>query len=246
VRNKKIHWFENWFDSPYYHLLYQNRDNDEAQHFIRNLTAHLQLKPRAKLLDLACGKGRHSIFFSKNNFITTGIDLSAQSIRYAEQFENELLSFFIHDMRRPFRVNYFDVVMNLFTSFGYFENEKDNFRTLQAAAMSLKSGGLLIIDFMNAEKAVKEIQAYEEKKVCDIVFHIKKKIVNQFLVKEINFTDNEEEFYFTESVKTLNLKSFEKYFTACGLVLKDHFGSYDLSPFDQEKSERLILIAQKK
>lgn len=78
------------------------------------------------------------------------------------------------------------------------------------------------------------------------MFHIKKKIVNQFLVKEINFTDNEEEFYFTESVKTLNLKSFEKYFTACGLVLKDHFGSYDLSPFDHEKSERLILIAQKK
>jgi len=246
VRNKKIHWFENWFDSPYYHLLYQNRDTDEAHHFISNLTAHLQLKPNAKLLDLACGKGRHSIYFSKNNFITTGIDLSAQSIRYAEQFENEFLSFFIHDMRKPFRINYFDVVMNLFTSFGYFENEKDNFRTLQAAAMSLKPGGLLIIDFMNAEKAVKEIQAYEEKKVCDIVFHIQKKIVNQFLVKEINFTDNDEEFYFTESVKTLNLKNFENYFTACGLVLKEHFGSYDLCPFDQDKSERLILIAQKK
>lgn len=70
--------------------------------------------------------------------------------------------------------------------------------------------------------------------------------MNQFLVKEINFTDNDEEFYFTESVKTLNLKNFENYFTACGLVLKEHFGSYDLCPFDQDKSERLILIAQKK
>ena len=99
LKNKKKYWFESWFDSPYYHLLYQNRDSGEAKHFIDNLTNYLHLPKQSKLLDLACGKGRHSIYFSQKKFITTGIDLSEQSIHYALQFENDSLSFFIHDMR---------------------------------------------------------------------------------------------------------------------------------------------------
>ena len=99
LKNKKKYWFESWFDSPYYHLLYQNRDSGEAKHFIDNLTNYLHLPKQSKLLDLACGKGRHSIYFSQKKFITTGIDLSEQSIHYALQFENDSLSFFIYDMR---------------------------------------------------------------------------------------------------------------------------------------------------
>ncbi len=241
----KKYWFESWFDSPYYHLLYQNRDSKEAKHFIDNLINHLHLSEQAQLLDLACGKGRHSIYFSQKEFITTGIDLSVQSIHYAQQFENEKLSFFIHDMRKPFRVNYFDVVMNLFTSFGYFESEKDNLRTVQSAALAMKKNAYLVIDFMNSEKVVKEILPYEEKKVCDISFQLTKKVVNQFLVKEIAFTDNGEEYCFSESVKALKLNDFENYFSKSGLKLISTFGSYELTAYEPFQSDRLILLAQK-
>jgi hypothetical protein len=70
--------------------------------------------------------------------------------------------------------------------------------------------------------------------------------VNHFLIKDIQFTDNGEEFSFSEKVKTLNLNEFENYFSQSGLKLKSCFGSYDLSPYHSKQSERLILIAEKK
>lgn len=245
VTYKKQHWFESWFDSPYYHLLYQHRDKDEAKVFINNLLAYLKLPAHAFLLDLACGKGRHSIHFAQKGFVVTGLDLSQQSIHYAQQFENESLSFFTHDMRMPFRINYFDAVMNLFTSFGYFENEKDNLKTVRSAAASLKTGGVLIIDFMNSKKVISEMIAEENKEVCDICFHIRKKISHGFLIKEINFTNNGEEFSFNEKVKTLTLADFKNYFRQSGLQLTATFGNYMLQPFDENNSERLIIIATK-
>jgi SAM-dependent methyltransferase len=245
LETNKKYWFESWFDSPYYHLLYQNRDSNEAKHFINNLLDDLSLPKQAKLLDLACGKGRHSIYFSQKKLITTGIDLSTQSIHYAQQFENNKLSFFIHDMRLPFRVNYFDVVMNLFTSFGYFEKESDNLKTIQSAALALKKGGVLVIDFMNSEKIINEIIPFEEKTVSDVSFQITKKLVNRFLRKEISFTDNGETFSFCENVKALQLKEFENYFSKSGLELVKTFGNYDLAPYQALHSDRLILMAQK-
>lgn len=242
---KKQYWFDIWFDSPYYHLLYQHRDKDEAKEFITNLIQHLKLAPHSFLLDLACGKGRHSIYFAKNGFNVTGLDLSKQSIQYAQQFENDSLSFFTHDMRQPFRVNYFDAVMNLFTSFGYFENEKDNLKTVQSAAASLKPGGVMVIDFMNSTKVLHDLIPKEQKKVCDIAFKIQKKIENGFLIKQINFKDNGEDFSFTEKVKTLKLPDFISYFEKSGLRLTATFGNYDLQKFDEETSERLILLATK-
>ncbi len=242
---KKQYWFENWFDSPYYHLLYQHRDKQEARNFITKLIQLLQLPENSTLLDLACGKGRHSIHFAQNKLLVTGIDLSRQSIHYAQQFEKENLSFFMHDMRNPFRINYFDAVMNLFTSFGYFENENDNLKTLQSATASMKSGGVLVIDFMNAKKVIRQMKKSESKKIDDIHFHIKKHLECGFLIKQINFSHNKEEFCFNEKVKTLELPDFQNYFKQCGLVLSACYGDYQLNAFDEVNSDRLILIARK-
>ena len=177
--------------------------------------------------------------------MVTGLDLSKHSIHYAQQFENDALSFFNHDMRMPFRINYFDTVMNLFTSFGYFENEKDNLRTLQSAAASLKKSGILVIDFMNSEKVLKEMVPQENKDVCGIAFNIRKKVRDGFLVKEIDFSDNREQFSFIEKVKILRIEDFKNYFALSGLELKDVFGDYLLGPYSAENSERLILTATK-
>ena len=117
-------WFETWFDSPYYHILYQNRNEKEASIFIDGLIQYLQPKTNQRFLDLACGKGRHALQISEKGFATMGVDLSANSIEFAQQFESKLLHFAVHDMREVIPAAEFDYILNLFTSFGYFE---DNF-----------------------------------------------------------------------------------------------------------------------
>src|SRR5436190_18774056 len=101
-------WFKDWFNSPYYHQLYFNRDEHEASAFINKLIDHLQPPVGSKMLDVACGKGRHSLQLATKGFDVTGIDLSEDSIREALQYESETLHFYQHDMRREFWINYFD------------------------------------------------------------------------------------------------------------------------------------------
>ena len=113
-------WFKDWFNSPYYHNLYFKRDENEAAAFIDNLVNYLSPAPGSKMLDVACGRGRHSIQLAAKGFDVTGIDLSEDSINYALQFEKDNLHFYQHDMRLPFRINYYDFAFNFFTSFGYF------------------------------------------------------------------------------------------------------------------------------
>ena len=139
-------WYASWFNSPYYHVLYKDRDDHEAANFMRKLTLHLNLFSDAKILDLACGKGRHSRFLATLGYDITGVDLSVESIKYAQQYSKENLSFKVHDMCIPFKENTFDAVFNLFTSFGYFENEEDNLRTIKAIKQNLTSKGLAVID----------------------------------------------------------------------------------------------------
>jgi len=128
-------WFANWFDSPYYHLLYKNRDEKEAQVFIDNLMTHLQIPKGSKLLDIACGKGRHASYFNKKGMDVVGVDLSFNSINTAKKNENATLKFEVLDMRKAFKSNEFDIVTNLFTSFGYFEKDEDEQKTINAMAL---------------------------------------------------------------------------------------------------------------
>ena len=129
-------WFTSWFDSPYYHVLYKERNYREAQIFMDNLTHYLNLPEHAKVLDLACGKGRHAIYLNQLGFTVLGVDLSENSIAIAKKNENETLHFEVHDMRHSFADKY-DAIFNLFTSFGYFECDADHLKTLIAIKESL-------------------------------------------------------------------------------------------------------------
>ena len=119
-------WFIDWFNTTYYHTLYQHRDESEACRFIDNLCAHLKIESGAKILDLACGKGRHAIHLAKKGYQTTGVDLAKQSIDKAKENTIANVSFDVHDMRNTYIKNGFDYVFNLFTSFGYFETKNEN------------------------------------------------------------------------------------------------------------------------
>jgi ubiquinone/menaquinone biosynthesis C-methylase UbiE len=238
-------WFAHWFDSPYYHTLYKHRDEKEAQHFIDNLVAHLQIKKDSKLIDIACGKGRHATYFNSLGFDVIGVDLSPNSIASAKKNKNETLQFSVHDMREIYQKNYFDVVTNLFTSFGYFDNEKDEQRALNAMATNLKSEGVLIIDFMNAEKVITNLVLKEQKIIDGITFNITRKTESNHIIKDIEILDKVVKQHFQEKVKALTLDDFSNFISKAGLKIIDIFGNYMLEGFDDITSDRLILVCKK-
>jgi 2-polyprenyl-3-methyl-5-hydroxy-6-metoxy-1,4-benzoquinol methylase len=238
-------WFEEWFDSPYYHILYAKHDETEACRTVDNMLAVLGLSPGARVLDLACGKGRHSRYLAQQGYDVTGVDISANSISYARQFEEEHLAFYQHDMRHLFRANYFDAVINMFTSFGYFLKESDHLHIVQNISKGLKPGGMLLIDFFNAVWVRKNLTPTEAKTIGGVTFHMQKTIRGNHVYKNIEFEAEGKPFKFQERVRLFELADFMALFEQTGIRLVRTYGDYSMQSFHPETSKRLILVAQK-
>tara|TARA_B100000768_G_scaffold60543_1_gene58611 strand:+ start:1150 stop:1884 length:735 start_codon:yes stop_codon:yes gene_type:complete len=236
--------YNNWFDSKYYHILYKNRNHEEARKFINKIIEHLNLKPKSKILDAGCGKGRHSIEIEKLGHIVTGIDLSKNSIKFAKQFENSNLNFLVHDISKPLNIE-FNVVLNLFTSFGYYEKDKD-LEILLSLEKNLDKNGTGVIDFFNIKNVKDNLVKKEQTTIENIKFKIKRKINKFSVIKEISFEDNSIDYKFKESVNTLSLLDFKNYFNQTNLEIIEIFGDYDLNNFNEMKSPRLIILFKKK
>lgn len=234
-------WFASWFDTPYYHILYKDRDHEEAQSFMDVLTRYLNIPEHGSILDLACGKGRHSIYLNSLGYNVTGVDLSENSIAYAKQFENETLHFKVHDMCKPMDRT-FDAVFNLFTSFGYFDKIEDNLNTIKAIKANLNEFGFGVIDFMNVNYIINNLVEEDVKTMNGIDFYQKRKVENGYIVKDISFTIEDEKYNFQERVKAFTLEDFEKLFEKAGCYLLDVFGNYKLQKYYPQESERLIMI----
>lgn len=241
MNKNKTQWYASWFDTPYYHILYKDRDHDEAQLFMDNLTNYLNLPEDGKILDLACGKGRHSVYLNSLGYHVTGVDLSENSIAYAKQYENDKLHFEVHDMCQPFNKK-FDAVFNLFTSFGYFDDEQDNLRTINAIQADLNDYGFGVIDFMNSDFIINNLVPEDTKTVEGITFYLKRYVKDGYLFKDISFEDKGESYAFQERVKAFTIKDFEMLFEKANVHLLDVFGDYKLRKFDKHTSERLIMI----
>ena len=206
-----------------------------------NLMHYLNLREEAKILDLACGKGRHAIYLNSLDYDVTGADLSENSIAEASKFANDKLHFKVHDMREPFEEKY-DAIFNLFTSFGYFDDDADNYKTIKAIHNSLTETGFAVIDFMNVDYVLENLVANEIKTVDGIDFHIKRYLKDGHIYKEIDFEDKGERYHFTEKVQALRLADFEQMMEEAGIFLLDIFGDYKLRKFYKTQSERLIMI----
>ena len=241
-------WFKDWFNSNYYHQLYFNRDDKEAATFIDKLISYLKPPAGCNMLDIACGKGRHSIQLANKGFSVTGIDLSDDSINEALQFETESLHFYRHDMRLPFWINYFDYAFNFFTSFGYFATRREHDNSIRTIAQSLKPKGYFVMDYLNVHYAEDHLVHQSEKQIDDVNFIITKWYDETHFFKKIIIEDPalEEPLVYTEKVAKFSLGDFTEMFAYQGLQIQEVFGDYDFSNYDLRRSPRLIMLALKK
>ncbi len=242
IRNN---WFKSWFDTKYYHILYKHRNNEEASYFIRNLVAFLKIPSNSNVADIACGKGRHSLELSKYDLNVWGMDLSSNSILFANEHANKRTEFSVHDMREPFPKGNFDYVFNLFTSFGYFEDSNDDLKCIENISLALKSGGYFIQDYINSKIVISNFPQNETKIIDDVEFGISKMVNGEFIEKHIHVKHGKFEDEFMERVKMISRNELDAMYSKVGLKLISVFGNYSLEDFDEDTSPRIILIAKK-
>lgn len=247
-KNAMAAWFESWFDSPYYHQLYFKRDEKEAAAFIDRLIDHLQPKPGSTILDMACGKGRHSIQLADKDFDVTGLDLSFNSIAEAKINERENLHFYQHDMRLPFRINYFDYCFNFFTSFGYFNTRRENDNGIRTMAQSLNKDGTLVIDYLNVHYAEDHFVYTMDKEIDGVNFHITKWMDEDYFYKKVEVEDDdfEEPHIYTEKVSKFSLGDFTDMLGFQNMQVQEVYGDYNLSDYHVRNSPRMVILAKRR
>jgi SAM-dependent methyltransferase len=239
-------WFKSWFDSSFYHQLYAHRSETEAQCFIDHLIPFLGPTPKANMLDLGCGTGRHAKYLASKGFCVTGLDLAGSSIRQAQRFAGDNLQFHQHDMRVAFGKSYFDYVFNFFTSFGYFNSAAEDHKVIQNMSQALKPDGVLVMDYLNVAYATNTMIPSEEKDIDWVKYCITRWMDEKHFFKRITIDlQSGQPFEFTEKVAKLQAFDFEKMFASNNLELQVIFGDYELNAFDVDQSPRLIMIAKK-
>ena len=239
-------WYKSWFDTEYYHLLYKHRNDHEAKRFIQNLLDYLGPDDHAEVLDLACGRGRHARILGERDLKVTGLDLSKNNIGFARRFEDQNLRFLLGDMREDLGKDRYDYVFNLFTSFGYFGSLEESKQALRNIHTCLRIGGILVLDFLNVKALNRELPAEEVVQESGVEFRITRQIREGYVVKDIKVLDGSKEFHFEERVQLLSKSLFVNMFDETGFSLRASFGDFDLSTFDPNLSNRLIMIADRK
>lgn len=234
-------WYKEWFDTDFYHILYRERNQREAELFMKNLTTYLNLPENASVLDLGCGRGRHSIMLHNMGYRVKGIDLSENNISYARQFEAENLEFEIQDMSEHYQGNY-DAIFNLFTSFGYFEKDEAHLKTLVEMKNALNETGFGVIDFMNVTQVRDHLVPKSEILTQGIKFSIERYEKAGYIYKDIHFEHEGTPYSFTERVRALSLDDFKRLFEEAGIYLLDIFGDYKLNKYQPACSDRLVMI----
>jgi len=240
-------WFEEWFNSPYYYQLYFKRDKKEAAAFIDKLIDYLQPKPGSLMLDIACGRGRHSVQLASKGFDVTGIDLSERSIEKAKRKENDHLHFFLHDMRLPFWINYFNYAFNFFTSFGYFNTRREHDNVIRTVAQSLQPNGIFVIDYLNVKYAEHHLIHDSKIEIDDADFLITKWVDETHFYKKIIIEDKKLKapLTFTEKVAKFSLADFKEMLLNQQMQIQQVFGDYFFNSYDVKKSPRMIIVAKK-
>jgi SAM-dependent methyltransferase len=241
-------WFKDWFESEDYLSVYNHRDVNDAKKLINLILTNIKLSDSSNVLDLACGSGRHSILFAEKGFDVTGVDISKNLLTIAKkncELKNLLVRFIEADIRKFYIDLKFSLVVNLFTSFGYFEKDEENFKVFKLAFNSLLIGGYFVFDFINKSYLINNLVPFSTIKVNNMLVEQRRKIENDTVIKEIKILKNDFTKIFTEYVKLYETRMIETQMENCGFKIIHKFGDYLGNEYNTEFSPRLILFAKK-
>jgi len=167
-----MEWWEDIYNRQIYFDLYEEADTRLAEQEAQQIVTLLHPSDRARILDVCCGYGRHSIPLAQRGFQITGIDLSTTQIQHAREIAKNThthLDFHVTDARKLDFHRSFDVVLNMFVSFGFFTTENENKEVLRGIQRALKPGGKLLLDFWNREKEIREFKPTACETIRDII-----------------------------------------------------------------------------
>jgi SAM-dependent methyltransferase len=237
-------WYKDWFGEEYLEL-YSHRDESEAEEHVDFVEQHLTGPRPHAVLDLACGVGRHTAVLRRRGFRTLGLDLSMTLLA---RMRARGLPRVAGDMRRlPFTDGSFDWVLSLFTSFGYFERERENFRVLEEIVRVLPIGGRFLIDLMNPATAIEHLEPRGIEPLEDGEAEIERWYdpESQRIKKRITVRSTAEPpRAFLESVRLYQPEEVTIGLRWAGLEVDALFGNFQGDPYERD-SERLILIGHK-
>lgn len=241
MQKSDIPWYESWFDRNYLHL-YKHRNAHEARVQIDLIARTLNMKKEHRILDLACGDGRYTYLLNDLGYRVVGLDLSRELIDEGREKYGSL-NLIVGDMRSI--PGSYDIILSLFTSFGYFDEDSENDRVFRAVHDSLEDGGWFWLDFLNPgfieENLVPETVT-EISSVCQVIE--RRKIVKNRIEKDIVFFDGHEEKRYRESVRLYSRKELESMFKKNDFEIGGCLGDYHGCQW-REETERTIIYGQK-
>lgn len=241
-------WFKDWFETEEYLNVYQHRNEAEADELVKLILENVILPESANVLDMACGTGRHSILFAKKGLKVTAVDLSKNMLSAAQrkaEIESLNINFIQSDLRYFTHKEKFDLAVNLFTSFGYFENDDENFHILNSAYHLLNESGYFVLDYFNKNYIEENLVALSIEKIGKGEIVQKRKIEGKRVIKEISIKKNGQSKNFSESVRMYDAEELIERLTQIGFAIEKTFGDFQGSKFNKTSSKRIILLARK-
>jgi len=231
-------WFEQWFGEEY-HALYPHRDDEDARRAVALIRSVISWRPGDRILDLACGPGRHAAELDRLGGHVVGFDLSRAMLRRARERTRARLV--RGDMRAlPFRDGSFVLAVNLFTSFGYFLDDAEHRLVVRQVAAALAPGGHFVLDYLNAEQVRRTIQLSEQAKGRDVLVRRRIDSANRFVIKEIELRGRARSFQ--ERVRLYGADELAALCVDAGLRVVARFGDYDAGA-PGPNTPRVILVA---
>lgn len=237
-------WFASWFNTSFYHDLYANRNNTEAQAFVDALSSFFKWDENVKILDACCGSGRHALYLESKGFQVFGLDLSENNILQAQSLSLFPERWSIEDVRDfnlPFKVNY---ALNLFTSFGYFDTDEEHVSMLKNINRNLVDSGFLVLDFLNVNWVLNCLKENEVVKGSLAEYYVTRSIVANRIVKNIRFAVDNIEYAYEERVMAYSPEQLLQLLLLSGFKVVATWGDYHGAPMSVN-APRCIFIAQK-
>jgi SAM-dependent methyltransferase len=247
-------WFAEWFDHPLYLQVYSHRDSPEAARCIATILARTQpsgTQPASvRVLDIACGAGRHAIELARLGYAVTGNDLSPFLLETARQQAigcEVALDLTCRDMRALDENGGYHLVLQLFTSFGYFEQDDDDRRVLGNVYRALEPGGWYVLDLINPVFLKRHLVGVSERRMEGLSVLEERALDGPVIRKRITITPDEgAPMVFTESVRLFEREEIAGMLEETGFIVESIAGDYSGAPFDSERSPRMMLFSQKR